>query len=44
VWPNQRPGIGVTFEPKGLDMIAEIGKLNAPIPIYRRPDGSLTNW
>ena len=26
------------------DLLAEITERSAPIPIYRRPDGSLTNW
>jgi galactonate dehydratase len=44
VWPNRRPGIGVTFEPAGLEVVLDVNKPSAPIPIYRRPDGSLTNW
>jgi len=44
VWPNQRPGLGVEFEPNGTQMIAEIVKPSRPISTFFRPDGSLTNW
>jgi L-alanine-DL-glutamate epimerase-like enolase superfamily enzyme len=43
-WPNSRPGLGVAFDPKHAHMIAEIDKPSKPIPLYHRPDGSLTNW
>ena len=39
-----RPGLGVEFDPKGVDLLAEITEHAAPIPLYRRPDGSITNW
>ena len=44
LWPSSLPGLGVEFDPAGADLITEITKHNAPIPIYRRPDGSYTNW
>ncbi len=44
LWPNRRPGLGVEFDPKRLKMVAEITERRRPIPIFRRPDGSLTNW
>ena len=44
LWPRDAPGLGVEFDPKGLDLLAEITERSAPIPIYRRPDGSITNW
>ena len=44
LWPRDAPGLGVEFDPKGLDLLAEITERSAPIPIYHRPDGSLTNW
>lgn len=43
-WANERPGLGVTFDPKQAQMIAEIIEPFRPIPLYHRPDGSLTNW
>ncbi len=44
LWPEPRPGLGVEFDPTGADLVAEINEHNAPIPTYRRPDGSFTNW
>lgn len=44
LWPNRRPGLGVEFDPNRLKMIAEVTERSRPIPIYNRPDGSLTNW
>jgi len=44
VWPNERPGLGVEFVPGELSLLAEIDKPSRPIPVYNRPDGSLTNW
>ncbi len=44
VWPNQRPGLGVEFVPGSLQMVSEVTKASRPIPVYNRPDGSMTNW
>jgi len=44
LWPNTRPGLGVEFDAKGAQQIAEITERYAPIPTFHRPDGSLTNW
>lgn len=44
LWPNQRPGLGVTFRPEGLSLQAEITEASRPIPLLFRRDGSLTNW
>jgi galactonate dehydratase len=44
LWPRDAPGLGVEFDPEGLDVLAEITERSAPIPIYHRPDGSITNW
>jgi L-alanine-DL-glutamate epimerase-like enolase superfamily enzyme len=44
LWPNSRPGIGVEFTPAKLTQISEISEFVQPIPTYRRPDGSVTNW
>jgi len=44
LWPNRRPGLGVEFDSKRLQMIAEITEQSEPIPLLRRPDGSITNW
>ncbi|HYM13176.1 MAG TPA: mandelate racemase/muconate lactonizing enzyme family protein [Bryobacterales bacterium] len=44
LWPNRRPGIGATFDPSRTQLIAEITERRRPTPLYRRPDGSITNW
>jgi galactonate dehydratase len=44
LWPNSRPGLGVTFKEQEATLIAEISEYSAPIPVFYRPDGSLTNW
>jgi galactonate dehydratase len=44
LWPNQRPGIGVEVDTRQLDLAAEIDGPSQPIPLYYRPDGSITNW
>jgi L-alanine-DL-glutamate epimerase-like enolase superfamily enzyme len=44
LWPDSRPGLGVEFNPKEAELIAEITERHAPIPTYHRPDGSFTNW
>ena len=44
LWPGDQPGLGVEFDPSGADLISEITERSAPIPMYRRPDGSITNW
>lgn len=43
-WPNRRPGLGVEFDASRLKMIAEVATRERPIPLYHRPDGSITNW
>jgi galactonate dehydratase len=44
LWPNERPGLGVQFDPSRLTLTAEFSERNQPIKIFRRPDGSFTNW
>lgn len=44
LWPEARPGLGVEFDPAGADLVSEITERVSPIPMYRRPDGSYTNW
>jgi galactonate dehydratase len=43
VWPNDRPGLGVTVDLAQLKPVEEI-TTGAPGVTYRRPDGSLTHW
>ena len=44
LWPVDQPGLGVELDLSGADLISEITEHSAPIPMYRRPDGSITNW
>jgi L-alanine-DL-glutamate epimerase-like enolase superfamily enzyme len=44
LWPNERPGLGVTLDPTKLNLTAEFTERNQPIRIFRRPDASVTNW
>ncbi len=44
MWPNRRPGLGVTLDLKPLVLEAEITERVRPVPMFERPDGSLTNW
>jgi galactonate dehydratase len=44
LWPNRRPGLGVTLDTKPLQLVSEITEQVQPIPMLHRPDGSYTNW
>ncbi|MCW5980588.1 MAG: mandelate racemase/muconate lactonizing enzyme family protein [Bryobacteraceae bacterium] len=44
MWPNRRPGLGVTFDASQTQLVAEITEKLQPIPLFRRSDGSITNW
>ena len=44
MWPNRRPGLGVTLDTKPLQLAAEITERSRPIPMFNRPDGSFTEW
>jgi galactonate dehydratase len=43
VWPNDRPGLGVTVDEKQLTFVEAMTE-GAPGVTQRRPDGSLTHW
>jgi galactonate dehydratase len=43
VWPNDRPGLGVTVDLAQLTPVGEV-TTGAPGVTSRRPDGSLTHW
>ena len=45
LYPNERPGLGVTLDTKPLKLIAEVTEpVTARAQLYYRPDGSITNW
>ena len=44
LWPNRRPGLGVTLDTKPLQLVAEITERKRTNPMFQRPDGSITNW
>jgi L-alanine-DL-glutamate epimerase-like enolase superfamily enzyme len=44
MWPAARPGLGVQFDEKRANLVAEVTQGSKPVPIFRRPDGSFTNW
>jgi L-alanine-DL-glutamate epimerase-like enolase superfamily enzyme len=43
VWPNDRPGLGVTVDEKQLTLVETMTQ-GASGPTYLRPDGSPTHW
>jgi galactonate dehydratase len=43
VWPNDRPGLGVSVDEAQLTFVEAMTQ-GAPGPTQRRPDGSLTHW
>jgi L-alanine-DL-glutamate epimerase-like enolase superfamily enzyme len=43
LYPNERPGLGVTVDFKALTQIAEFDQPRTS-NVFRRPDGSLTHW
>jgi L-alanine-DL-glutamate epimerase-like enolase superfamily enzyme len=43
VWPNERPGLGVSIDEKQLTFVEAMTE-GAPGITHRRPDGSLTHW
>jgi len=43
VWPNDRPGLGVSVDEAQLTFIEAMTEVG-PAPTHRRPDGSLTHW
>ena len=44
LYPNERPGLGVEFDTRAAELVAEITEQSRPTPLYNRPDGSITNW
>ena len=44
LWPQARAGLGVEFDPSRAQLLLEVTEPSRPIPLLRRPDGSITNW
>jgi hypothetical protein len=44
LYPNDRPGLGVTLDTGSLTQTSEITQPTVGRQIYERPDGSLTHW
>ncbi|HVR69484.1 MAG TPA: mandelate racemase/muconate lactonizing enzyme family protein [Vicinamibacteria bacterium] len=44
LWPNARPGLGVEFDAGRAKLAAEVTEHRQPTRLFRRPDGSITNW
>jgi L-alanine-DL-glutamate epimerase-like enolase superfamily enzyme len=44
IYPNERPGLGVEFDASKTKMMIEVTKHAQEITIFKRPDGSITNW
>lgn len=44
MWPNERAGLGVEFDPSQAELAFEVTERSRPVPLLERPDGSVTNW
>jgi galactonate dehydratase len=44
MYPNNRPGLGIDFDSSKVKMLSEITTHAQPITVFRRKDGSFTNW
>ncbi|MDX2021117.1 MAG: mandelate racemase/muconate lactonizing enzyme family protein [Deltaproteobacteria bacterium] len=44
LYPNDRPGLGVEVDLSKLKMTGEVTKAANDYHVYKRPDGSFTNW
>ncbi len=44
LYPVPKPGLGVEFDASRAQLVLEVTENSRPIPLYRRPDGSVTNW
>jgi L-alanine-DL-glutamate epimerase-like enolase superfamily enzyme len=44
LWPNERPGLGITLDTSKLHLVGDYSEKYTPIQLNHRPDGSFTNW
>ena len=44
LYPKNAPGLGVELDVSQLDQVLEVTERYRPTPLFRRPDGSITNW
>ncbi len=44
LYPVNRPGLGVEFDASRAEQVLEVTEQSRPIPLFQRPDGSITNW
>jgi L-alanine-DL-glutamate epimerase-like enolase superfamily enzyme len=44
LYPKNKPGLGIEFDPKQAQQVLEVTERHRPIPLHHRPDGSVTNW
>ena len=44
LYPNERPGLGVTLDTGPLTQIGEVTTATVGRQVYERPDGSFTHW
>jgi len=45
LYPNERPGLGVEFSPKNVELVNVISEPSEyDHPMFHRSDGSVTNW
>ena len=44
LWPNERPGLGVTVDLSKLVQVGDYTEKYTPLQLNHRPDGSFTNW
>jgi galactonate dehydratase len=44
MWPNDRPGLGVEVDLTKIELTAEVTEKGTGLSVYKRPDGSITNW
>ena len=44
LYPRDAPGLGVEFDPDRVELVLEVTERCEGLNLYRRPDGSITNW